>query len=187
MRGLARRAAEVREMPQAVAVEWRNDSSLPEAASSILREAFLKEFSARHAVTVGPSASAATAPPATWLLRLSVRETPTAFLVLAQVPAASGVQVRMVELARTAFLPVMTRGNGLRLTRQLVWQQAETVLDAQEFAISSPSGPVGTAPGASAGAPNIFLLRPDAVVIYRQEDERLSEVQELPFTGYRYS
>jgi hypothetical protein len=185
VRALARRVEELRELPQAVAVEWSNTSSLPEAQSIILREAFLKEFSGRHVVL----AKAASGVPASAnaVVRLSVRETPTAFLLLAQVPAATGVLVRMVELPRTSFLPVMTRGNGLRLTRQLLWQQEEAVLDAQEFALGGPGGTSGdTSTGVPTAVPVIFLLRPDAVVVYRQDDERLSEVQELPFTGYRY-
>lgn len=186
-RALARRVEDARDLPQAVSVEWSNTSSLPEAQSIILRETFLKEFSGRHVfVAKAPGAPAA----ANAVVRVSVRETPTSFLLLAQVPAATGVLVRMVELPRTAFLPVMTRGNGLRLTRQLLWQQEEPVLDAEEFAVGGPGGPGGLvgdpSTGASAGAPVIFLLRPDAVVIYRQDDDRLSEVQELPFSGYRY-
>lgn len=188
VRALARRVEELRELPQAVAVEWSNTSSLPEAQSVILRETFLKELSGRHAVVAkaAPGAPAS----ANAVVRVSVRETPTAFLLLAQVPVATGVQVRMAVLPRTAFLPVMTRGDRLRVTRQLLWQQEETVLDAEEFAVGSPGSPGVTSgdtlTGASVGAPIIFLLRPDAVIIYRQDDERLSEVQELPFTGYRY-
>jgi hypothetical protein len=180
VRGLARRAAEVREMPQAVAVEWSNASSLPDAESIILREAFLQEFARRHSVSPAPS----TAAPASSVLHVSVRETPTAFLVLAQVPAATGVQVHMVELARAAFLSVVARGNGLRLTRQLLWRQGEPVLDAREFAAG---GANGVLVGAEQSAANIFLLRTDAVAIYREDDERLTELQELAFPGYHYA
>lgn len=169
MRGLARRVAEIHELPQALTLEWTNVSSLPEAESIILREAFLQEFSSHHSLAAEPSAAA---------LHVSLRETPTKFLVVADVATATGEQVRMAELARTSFLPVMTRGNGLRLAKQLLWQQAETILDAGEFADEAGSS--------TASAANIFLLKPDGVAIYREADERLSEIQELPFGGYKY-
>jgi len=176
VRGLSRRVAEIHELPEKVAVEWTNMSSLPEPESIILREAFVKELSShRQIVTVESSVT---------LLRVAVRETPTDFLLVARVATVSGEQVRMAGVVRTAFLPVMTRGNGLRLAKQLLWQQAETILSAGEFA----EFPLGTVPaGAVNGATNrVFILKPDALVIYRDEGERLSEIQELPFNGYRY-
>lgn len=170
VRGLARRVGEIREVPERVTVEWVNASSLPEAESMVLREAFLKEFSGHHAVGAATPAAVAG-------VRVSVRETPTEFLVVARVTAAKGEEVRMAELVRTAFLPVMTRGNGLRLTKQLLWQQAETILDAGEFAEEAAS---------TGGAADIFLLKPEGVAIYRETDEGLSKIQELSFNGYRY-
>ncbi len=171
MRGLARRVAEIREVPERVAVEWLNDSSLPEAESVVLRAAFLKEFSA-HRVMV------AAAPGVAGDVQVSIRETPTEFLLVARAKTASGEQVRMAELARTAFLPVMTRGNGLRLTKQLLWQQTETIVDASEFSET---------PGSGGGTMDLFLLGPHGVAIYRQADERLAELQELSFGAYRYA
>jgi len=183
VRGLARRVAEIREppekapdrTPEKLAVEWVNASSLPEAESVILREAFLKEFSAHRAVVAASPGVAAG-------VQVSVRETPTEFLVVARVTTPSGEQVRMTGLPRTAFLPVMTRGNGLRLAKQLLWQQAEPIVDAGEFSDFMA--------GAAAGAANIFLLKPDGVVVYRENDDRLNEIQALPFSasiaGYKY-
>jgi hypothetical protein len=184
VRGLARRVAEIRDLPEKVAVEWTNVSSLPEPESIILREAFLKELSNHRQVVVTETSAA--------LLHVAVRETPTNFLVVARVATSAGEEVRMAGMARTAFLPVMTRGNGLRLAKQLLWQQAETILDTGEFA----EFPVGGLPGdAVNGAANsvmdIFILKPDAVAIYRDGGERLSEIQELPFVGvvggYKYA
>jgi hypothetical protein len=166
VRVLARRVAETREVPEPIAVDWSNVSSLPEPESIALREAFLKELGSRHAVVA--------AEPSVATLRVSVRETPTNFLLVARIATTAGEQVRMAEVPRAAFLPVMTRGNGLRLGKQLLWQQPETILDAAEFA---------GAPGSPA---NIFILKPDAVAIYRESDGRLSEVQELSFGGYKY-
>ncbi len=165
-RSLARRIAETREVPERIAVEWSNVSSLPEPESIVLREAFLKELGGHHAIVV--------AQPNIAMLRVSLRETPTNFLLVARVPSVAGEQVRMAEVPRTAFLPVMTRGNGLRLGKQLLWQQPEIILDAAEFT---------GAPGSPA---NILILKPDAVAIYRESDERLSEEQELGFGGYKY-
>jgi hypothetical protein len=166
VRELARRIAEMREMPEKLAVEWTNVSSLPEAESIGLREVFVKEFSSRRAmVATEPSVA---------MVQVAVRETPTNFLLVARIPTSAGEQVRMAGLPRMGFLPVMTRGSGLRLAKQLLWQPAETILDAGEFS------------GAAGGSPNIFLLKPDAVAIYRDADERLNEIQELAFTGYKY-
>lgn len=166
VRGLARRIAEMREMPEKLAVEWTNVSSLPEAESIVLREVFVKEFSSRRAMVATE--------PSVKMVQVSVRETPTNFLLVARIPTSAGEQVRMAGLPRIGFLPVMTRGSGLRLAKQLLWQQAETILDAGEFS------------GAAGGRPNIFFLKPDAVAIYRGADEQLSEIQELAFTGYKY-
>jgi hypothetical protein len=165
VRGLARRIAEMRELPEKVSLEWVNISSLPEAESIVLRAVFVKELG-RRVVTAEEPAIAA--------LQVSVRETPTNFLLVARMLMNGGEQVRMAELPRVGFLPVMATGSGLRLAKQLLWQQPETILDAGELS--------GT-PGSS---PNICLLRPDAVAIYREADERLSEIQELPFPGYKY-
>jgi hypothetical protein len=179
VRRLARNVAELRDAQEKasekISLEWVNASSLPEAESIILREAFLKELAAHRAVSVADPGVAAG-------VRVSVRETPTEFLVVARVMTATGEQVRMTGLLRTAFLPVMNRGNGLRLTKLLLWQQAETVLDAGEFADE-----VG---GVASGTLDIFLLKPEGVAIYREADERLNEIQELPFSGssagYKY-
>jgi hypothetical protein len=179
-RGLGRRVAEIREVPDKVTVEWTNISSLPEPESIILRQAFLQELSS-HRQVLAAEASAT-------IVQVWVRETPTDFLLVARVAGTSGEQVRMAGVARTAFLPVMTQGNGLRLAKQLLWQQAETILDAVEFA-EHPAGTMPTAAtnGAANHAVDIFILRPDAVAVYREADERLSEIQELPFNGYRYA
>jgi hypothetical protein len=178
-RGLSRRVSEIHELPEKVAVEWTNVSSLPEPESIILREAFLKEFLSHRQVVAAESSAA--------LLHVAVRETPTDFLLVARVATASGEQVRMAGVARTAFPPVMTRGNGLRLAKQLLWQQAETILDAAEFTeFPASTVPAGVVNGAANNVTNIFILKPDAVVIYRDEGEGLSEIQELPFSGYKY-
>lgn len=177
VRGLARRVGEMRVVPERVAVEWVNGASLPEAESIFLREAFLQELSS-HRVVVGAGASLAAG------VRVSVRETPTDFLLVARVETASGEEVRMAEVARTAFLPVMTRGNGLRLAKQLLWQQAETILDAGEFVEFDGAAGKGTA--AAGSVTDIFILKPDGLVIYRDGDERISELQELAFGGYKY-
>lgn len=167
---LARRVGEIREASEKVSVDWVNASSLPEAESIILREMFLKELSGHRVLLAAEPAVAAG-------VRISVRETPTEFLVVARVMTAAGEQVRMAGLPRTAFLPLMTRGNGLRLTKQLLWQQTEAIVDVGEFA-------EGT--GFAGGAVNIFFLEPDGVTIYREAGERLNEIQELPFNGYKY-
>jgi hypothetical protein len=165
VRGLARRIAEMRELPEKVSLEWVNISSLPEAESIVLRAGFVKELE-RRVVTAEE--------PAIATLQVSVRETPTNFLLVARMVINGGEQVRMAELPRVGFLPVMATGRGLRLVKQLLWQQTETLLDAAEFS------------GTPESSPNIFLLRPDALAIYREADERFVEIQELPFPGYKY-
>lgn len=178
-RGLARRVMEIRELPEKVAVEWTNVSSLPESESIILREAFLKELSSHHQVT---STTASVA-----VLRVSVRETPINFLLVARIASAASEQVRMTDVPRTAFLPVMTRGNGLRLTKQLLWQQPETILGAMEFTESPvAAASVGATNDAATSVTDIFVLQPDALVIYREGGQRLNEILQLPFSGYKY-
>jgi len=58
--------------------------------------------------------------------------------------------------------------------KQLLWQQPQAILDAREFS------EVGGGPA------NIFLLKTDALAVYRESDERLTTVQELGFGTYRY-
>ena len=175
VRGLAKRLAEIREVPERVVVEWTNVSSLPEAESIILREAFLKELSSRRQIAVADVSVP--------LLQVAVRESPTDFLLVAHIATASGEQVRIADIARTAFLPVMTRGTGLRLAKQLLWQQAETILDAAEF-LEFPASAVSG--GRANSVADIFILKPDALAIYHDGGEQLSEMQELPFGGYKY-
>jgi hypothetical protein len=166
VRTLAQRVAETRELPEKLAVEWRNVSSLPEAQSLLFREVFIQELGTRR--TIVPASAG------TPLLRISLRETPTEFLLVAQEIELAGEQVRMTSLSKTLFLPTMARGAGFRLVKQLLWQQPQPILDAREFS---------EAAGSSA---NIFLLKTDELAIYREADERLSTVQELGFGNYRY-
>jgi hypothetical protein len=173
-RALARRIADVRELPAKVALQWSNASSMPEAQSVLLREAFLKEFSAHRVVLAAPPAMAAG-------VQLSVRETPTEFLLVARVLTASGDQIHITELPRAAFSPVLTSSNGLRLTKELLWQQTAPILDAREVTTLS------TAPS-SAGATNLFVLQPEALALYRESDQLPTQVQELPFPpAYKYA
>jgi hypothetical protein len=166
VRTLAQRVAEMRELPEKLAVEWNNVSSLPEAQSLLFREVFVQELGTRR--TIVPANAGAP------LLRISVRETPTDFLLVAEETGLSGEPVRMASLSKTLFLPTMARGAGFRLVKKLLWQQPQPILDAREFS-------------ASAGTPaGIFLLKTDALAIYREADERLSTVQELGFGNYRY-
>ncbi|MGA2419125.1 MAG: hypothetical protein ABSG69_03525 [Candidatus Acidiferrum sp.] len=178
MRGLARRVAEIYDATEKLSVEWTNVSSLPEAESLLLREAFLKELSSRRPIAA-PEAPAA-------LLQVAVRETPTDFVLVARLRAAAGEDVRMASVARTAFLPVMARGNGLRLAKQLLWQQPETILDAVEFAEATSNTPSAAGTVAANGVTDIFVLKPDALAIYRDGEVHLTEFQELPFSGYKY-
>jgi hypothetical protein len=178
VRALARRVAEIHEAPEKLSVEWTNLSSLPEAESILLREAFLKELSSRRPIAA-PEAPAA-------LLQVAVRETPTDFLLVARLPAAAAEEVRMASLARTAFLPVMARANGLRLVKQLLWQQPETILDAVEYAEAPNNAPSGAGTAVANSVADIFILKPDALAIYRDGEDRLTESQELPFSGYKY-
>lgn len=166
VRTLAQRVAETRELPDKIAVEWNNVSSLPETQSLLFREVFLQELGTRRTVV---RANAGTP-----LLRISLRETPADFLLVAQIDEVSGEQVRMTSLSKTLFLPTTARGAGFRLVKQLLWQQPQAILDAREFseAASSP--------------PNIFLLKTDAMAVYREADEHLTTVQELGFGNYRY-
>jgi hypothetical protein len=166
VRALAQRVAETRDVPEKIAVEWSNVSSLPEAQSLLFREVFLQELGTRR--TIVPANAG------TPLLRISLRETPTGFLLVAQINEASVEQIRMTQLSKTLFLPTMARGAGFRLVKQLLWQQPQAILDAREFS------------EASGGPASIFLLKTDALAIYRVADERLSTVQELGFGNYRY-
>ena len=166
MRNLAQRVAETRELPDKIAVEWSNVSSLPEAQSLLFREVFLQELGTRR--TIVPANAG------TPLLCISLRETPTDFLLVAQMNEASGGQVHITSLSKTLFLPTMARGAGFRLVKQLLWRQPQPILDAREFS-------------EAAGSPaNIFLLKTDALTIYREADERLTTLQELGFGNYRY-
>ena len=165
MRNLAQRITETREFPEKIAVEWNNVSSLPEAQSLLFREVFLQELGMRRTIVPGNAG--------TPLLRISLRETPTDFLLVAQINEASVGQVRMTSLSKTLFPPTMARGAGFRLVKQLLWQQPQAILDAREF--SEARGPA-----------NIFLLKTDALAIYREADERLTAVQELGLGNYRY-
>jgi hypothetical protein len=167
VRTLAQRVAETLELPEKIAVEWSNVSSLPEAQSLLFRQVFLQELGARRSIVPANAGIP--------LLRISLRETPTDFLLVAQGTGLAGEQVRMTSLSKVLFLPTMARGAGFRLLKELLWQQPQPILDAREFS-------------EAAGSPaSIFLLKTDALAIYREADERLRTVQELGLSNYRYT
>lgn len=117
---------------------WQNASALTEAQSEALRRAFVAELAERRARLT----EEAGAPE----LRVSLREIPANFLLIADISGAAGpADVRMVQVPRAAVSVAEHASPFLSLQKELLWRQREALLDAAEL------------PG-EAGRPALLLL-----------------------------
>lgn len=123
-RSLARKVAQLTQQERPLSVSWQNLPAAPDLWVNRLRETFLDELKKNNIIASQESSAPAA--------RLFLEETPARILFVAVVSSPSGEQVRMSELPRATLSAAERFTAGLHLRKELIWQQAEPILDAVE-------------------------------------------------------
>lgn len=161
-RALARKVAAMVPQGRAISLSWQNRSSVPDAESEVLRRSFAAELESNR-VVLSQEASA----PA---LRVTIAENPTQILLVAEVPSACGEQIQISMVPRPDLSLTQKTFAPPRLQKQLIWHQAEPILDAIENT-------------AEDGKPRLFLLLTKGMLaLFRGENDRwvLRNSQPIP-------
>jgi hypothetical protein len=161
-RALARKVSAVPQREGRFFLSWQNHSSLTDEHSQALKASFMDEFGGENLVEKQESGA--------HTLQVSVEETPAFYVLVANVPTATGEAARISRLARAALPSAGTSGIQFRLLKELVWQQQEPILDAVETAQdSSKLGP-------------LLILGRDSLTLYRRESDRweLQDSKRIP-------
>jgi len=161
-RTLARKAAAVPQRERRFFLSWQNHSSLADEHSQALKASFTDEFGAESLVEKQESGA--------HVLQVSIEETPAFYVLIANVPTATGEGIRISRFARAALPTGGTSGVQHRILKELIWQQQEPILDAVETG-EDPSklGP-------------LLILNRDSLSLYRRENDRwqLQDAQRIP-------
>jgi hypothetical protein len=161
-RVLARKVATVPQRERHFLLSWQNHSSLAEENSERLKRSFAAEL--------GGEILAEKQEPGAPQLQVSVEESPAFYLLIASVPVTNGEAIRMARIARAALTFSGSSGARFRLSKELIWQQQEPILDALEMGEdSSKPGP-------------LLILNRDNLSLYRRENDRweLQDVKRVP-------
>jgi hypothetical protein len=151
-RVLARKVAAVPQRERHFLLSWQNHSSLAEENSEALKQSFTAELGGEILVEKQE--------PGAPQLQVSVEESPAFYILIASVPAANGEAIRMARIARAALTSSGSSGVRFRLSKELIWQQQEPILDAVEM-------------GEDAGKPGpLLILSRDSLSLYRRENDR---------------
>jgi hypothetical protein len=151
-RVLARKVAAVPQRERHFFLSWQNHSSLAEENSEELKDSFVAELGGENLVEKQE--------PGVPLLQISVEESPGFYLLIASVPAADAQVIRMARIARAALTSNGSSGARFRLSKELIWQQQEPILDAVEM-------------GEDSGKPGpLLILNRDSLSLYRHENDR---------------
>jgi hypothetical protein len=151
-RVLARKVAAVPQRERHLFLSWQNHSSLAEENSEALKQSFAAELGGEILVEKQE--------PGAPQLQISVEESPAFYILIASVPAANGEAIRMARIARAALASSGSSGARFRLSKELIWQQQEPILDAVEM--SEDSGKPGP----------LLILNRDSLSLYRSENDR---------------
>jgi hypothetical protein len=151
-RALARKVAAVPQRERRFSLSWQNHSSLPDENSEALKDFFTAELGGENFVEKRESGVP--------LLQVSIEGSSAFYLLIANVPAANEEVVRMVRFALAALTSNGTSGARFRLSKELIWQQQEPILDAVEMG-EDPSklGP-------------LLILNRDSLSLYRHVNDR---------------
>jgi hypothetical protein len=161
-RALARKVSAVPQRESRFFLSWQNHSSLTDEHSQALKESFTDEFGGASLVEKQESGAPT--------LQVSVEETPAFYVLIANLPTATGEATRISRLARAARPSAGTSGVPFRLLKELIWQQQEPILDAVETAEDS----------SKLGA--LLILGRDSLTLYRRENDRweLQDSKRIP-------
>jgi hypothetical protein len=150
-RALAHKVSTVPQRERRVLLSWQNHSSLTEELSEALKNAFMDEFGEANIVEKQE--------PPSHTLQISIEQTPAFYLIVAKVPTATGDATRISRMERGA-LPLGGDAAGqYRLSKQLIWQQQEPILDAVETGDEIE------------GLGPLLILNRDSLSIYRHHND----------------
>ncbi len=161
-RTLARKIAVVPQRERRFFLSWQNHSSLADEHSQTLKKSFTDEFGGENLLEKQESGAHA--------LQVSIEETPAFYVLIANVPTATGEATRISRFARAALPSAGTSGVQHRLLKELIWQQQEPILDAVEMG----EDPNKLSP--------LLILGRDSLSLYRRENDRweLQDTKRIP-------
>ncbi len=161
-RVLARKVSAVPQRERRFLLSWQNHSSLPDASSQALKDAFTAEL--------GGESLAEKVEPGVRVLQISIEETPAFYILIANVPAESGDATRISRFVRGAPPSAENLSVRRRLLKELIWEQQEPILDAVE------TGEEGSKLGP------LLILNRENLSLYRRENDRweLQDMKRIP-------
>jgi hypothetical protein len=163
-RVLARKVGAVPQRGHRFFLTWQNHSSLAEDHSQQLRESFTEEFGVENFAEKQESGVS--------VLRVSIEETPAFYILIANVPAAGGEITRMARFARATLTSSGVSGSRFRLSKELIWQQQEPILDAVEIGEDSSNRGL------------LLVLNRDNLSLYHRENDgwELQDSKRIPIS-----
>jgi hypothetical protein len=151
-RALARKVSTVPQRERRVLLSWQNHSSLADEHSQALKDAFTDEFGGANFIEKQE--------PASPVLQISIEEIPAFYVLVAKVPTPDGDATRISRIDRGALPSAGNTAGQYHLSKQLVWQQQEPILDAVE------TGDEQEGPG------SLLILGRDSFSLYRHQNDR---------------
>lgn len=161
-RALARKVSTVPQRERRFLLLWQNHSSLVDERSQALKDAFTDEF--------GGASIVEKQEPSSHTLQISIEETPAFYVLVAKVPTADGDATRISHVDRGALPSGGTAAGQYHLTKQLIWQQQEPMLDAVETGDESD------------GLGPLLILNRDSLSLYRRHNDawELQDTTRIP-------
>ena len=124
-RALAHKVSTVPQRERRFLLSWQNHSSLVEEHSQALKDVFTDEFGGANIIEKQE--------PPSHTLQISVEETPAFYVLVAKIPTLDGEATRISRVDR-GVLPSAGNSTGqYHLSKQLIWQQQEPLLDVVEI------------------------------------------------------
>jgi hypothetical protein len=151
VRALARKVSTVPQRERRIMLSWQNHSSLAEEHSQALKDAFTEEFGGTNIVEKQE--------PPSPTLQISIEETPAFYVLVAKVPTAEGEATRISRIGRGALPSAGNSAGQYHLSKELIWQQQEPILDAVET-WDETAGP---------GA--LLILNRESLSLYRRRND----------------
>jgi hypothetical protein len=155
---LAGQIADVVRPSKAISLEVQNISSLGAADVEMIRHA-LQEQLARRGIRIGANGGE---------VKVALSENVERFVWIAEVPRKDEVKVFLASLEGKATANVPAVRQSVELRREIVWQQAEPMMD---FLISDV---------APEGLPVMFVLEAKRIVSYRKEKGSWNGAETFP-------
>jgi hypothetical protein len=151
VRALARKVSTVPQRERRFLLSWQNHSSLADEHSQALKYAFTDEFGAANIFEKQESSSPT--------LQISIEETPASYVLVAKVPTADGEATRVGRIDRGELPSAGNVDGQYHLSKQLIWQQQEPMLDAVETGDEAD------------GLGPLLILNRDSLSLYRHHND----------------